>query len=46
MEVFTLKYEDDYGFDYTKEFDTMEALKAFVEEVGLDFYQIVQRDDD
>lgn len=42
MKAFTLKYTDDYGFEYEKEFDTMEELKAFLVEVGLDFYEIVE----
>ena len=40
MKAFTLKYTDDYGFEYEKEFDTMEELKAFVAKVGLEFYKI------
>lgn len=44
MKAFTLKYTDDYGFEYVKEFDTLEELKAFTVEVGLEFYQIVKRD--
>ena len=43
MKAFTLKYTDDYGFEYVKEFDTMEQLKAFVAEVGLEFYKIEEK---